>query len=409
MKIRNINIYSGMPECSLKMVDSSFKSIGNSEFLKISLRIFISLGICLSISMSAHAGDINPPNAPDANSMFTIENVYQRLIDGTPGNMHTGFANPTAGPGSTMHSINQIMEKLPAKDDANGANPEHVMAGKTYWGLTTGKWGKQTGTMVTQTLNAASANVPAGYYAATTLDAVDEDLISANIKAGVTIFGVEGNSNVLDTSICDVATATVKYGKIALANGKKIIGGLAGGTYCDPAKTYSPGGRWCDNGDGTITDTTTGLIWLKDWGHYPNGDSTLGTYYQRSVSVSNLTIGGVDPGTWRLPTRQEFKDICTKGIERVTIGGGESLFTNVPTTYEHNRYPSADKDVRLWCCGPVDQVSGYEPDCNTWNLTDQNSDYLSTSVVNRAGTNPPEWLLNTYWAIGVAVMSPRHP
>ena len=38
--------------------------------------------------------------------------------------------------------------------------------------------------------------------------------------------------------------------------------------------TVSAGGRWCDQGDGTVKDMTTGLVWLKkaDWG----GAKTLG-------------------------------------------------------------------------------------------------------------------------------------
>jgi hypothetical protein len=34
------------------------------------------------------------------------------------------------------------------------------------------------------------------------------------------------------------------------------------GTTC--SGTLSSGGRWCDNGNGTVTDMTTGLIWLKN-------------------------------------------------------------------------------------------------------------------------------------------------
>ena len=32
--------------------------------------------------------------------------------------------------------------------------------------------------------------------------------------------------------------------------------------------TLSVGGRWCDQGDGTVKDMTTGLVWLKNagWG-----------------------------------------------------------------------------------------------------------------------------------------------
>jgi hypothetical protein len=360
--------------------------------------LVLTFGIASLLLSPVYAGDINPPNGPDANAMFNLENVYQRLIDGTPGNMHTGFANPTAGPGSTMHSINQIMEKLPAKDDANGANPEHVMAGKTYWGLTTGKWGKQTGTMVIQSLNAASANVPAGYYAATTLDAVDEDLISANIKAGVTIFGVEGKTEVVDTSSGDAVAANVSMGKKAWVDGVEVTGRLAGGRYCDPAKTYSPLGRWCDNGDGTVTDTTTGLIWLKDWsknfGSYdPRTPLGRRTYYRSTIAVSNYTIAVEAPGTWRLPTRQEFKDICLKGVERVGIGTTGHLFINIPSSNTEANVPYEYTYVYYWCCGPVDKVSGYDPDCNVWDLTHQKSCYQACASQ----------------CFAVPVMGPLHP
>ena len=44
----------------------------------------------------------------------------------------------------------------------------------------------------TKTLNPANENVLAGYYAATTLSAVDADLAVGNIRGGVTIFGFLG-------------------------------------------------------------------------------------------------------------------------------------------------------------------------------------------------------------------------
>ncbi|MBA7494201.1 hypothetical protein ES702_04774 [subsurface metagenome] len=43
-----------------------------------------------------------------------------------------------------------------------------------------------------QTLSPDSETVPAGYYEATTLSAVDADLAAANIKNGITIFGIVG-------------------------------------------------------------------------------------------------------------------------------------------------------------------------------------------------------------------------
>jgi hypothetical protein len=53
--------------------------------------------------------------------------------------------------------------------------------------------GVKTGTG-TKTLSAANETVAAGYYAATTLSAVDADLAVGNISAGVTIFGFAGEA-----------------------------------------------------------------------------------------------------------------------------------------------------------------------------------------------------------------------
>lgn len=54
----------------------------------------------------------------------------------------------------------------------------------------------------------------------------DANLVSANIKNGVTIFGVSGNTNVVDTTeAASAATAEdITEGKIAFVNGQKITG-----------------------------------------------------------------------------------------------------------------------------------------------------------------------------------------
>ena len=54
----------------------------------------------------------------------------------------------------------------------------------------------------------------------------DANLVSTNIKNGVTIFGVSGNANVVDTTeASNAATAEdITAGKIAFVNGQKITG-----------------------------------------------------------------------------------------------------------------------------------------------------------------------------------------
>lgn len=100
--------------------------------------------------------------------------------------------------------------------------------------------------------------------------------------------------------------------------------------------------RWCDNGDGTITDRTTGLVWLKkaDWGAaYPFWADSIEKInaQDRASSLAAGTIGadlsdGSIEGDWHLPTLSELKSL-TIGDDAVTTWDPQ-VFTNVePTPY----------------------------------------------------------------------------
>ncbi|MBU2574619.1 MAG: hypothetical protein KKH28_11140, partial [Elusimicrobia bacterium] len=87
-------------------------------------------------------------------------------------------------------------------DDNNAADataaPSEVLAGRTFYS----GGAARTGTMATQTLDPANDTVLAGYYAATTLSAVDADLAAGNIAVSTTIFGKAGayiGNNLPDT------------------------------------------------------------------------------------------------------------------------------------------------------------------------------------------------------------------
>ncbi|MBF0475444.1 MAG: DUF1566 domain-containing protein [Deltaproteobacteria bacterium] len=78
----------------------------------------------------------------------------------------------------------------------------------------------------------------------------------------------------------------------------------------------SPLGRWCDNNNGTVTDMSNGLVWLKDagWGgRYPFWTNTkTGTSAaDRAAQVQNgnpaSLSDGSQEGAWRLPTLVELK------------------------------------------------------------------------------------------------------
>lgn len=67
----------------------------------------------------------------------------------------------------------------------------------------------------------------AGIYDNTISIAGDADLVTANIKAGVNLFGVLGSPTVVDTSTGDAVAANILSGKKAYVNGALVTGNIA--------------------------------------------------------------------------------------------------------------------------------------------------------------------------------------
>ncbi|NVN90120.1 MAG: DUF1566 domain-containing protein [Desulfuromonadales bacterium] len=189
----------------------------------------------LCLAWNADAGTLDAPGPPTsgASAMYTSSDLYNRLTSGTAGTKRSGpFVEPATAPGPTGHTIDEIMAVLPQADNANGATAVNVIAGKTFWGLRTdGTWGLKTGTLPLQSLNPVSTSVPAGYYAASSLNAVDSDLVSANIKSGVTILGVSGKPEVVDTTEAAYPAVSnqILAGRKAFVNGAAVTGTITPG------------------------------------------------------------------------------------------------------------------------------------------------------------------------------------
>ncbi len=112
-------------------------------------RIILAMIAAAALWGLATAGNLEPGGEPDepASAMFTLEDIYNRLFDGTPGEKRTdGFVEPTNGPGSTGHTLDEIMALIPERDGTNGALPSEVADGKTFWSVDENNWGPQTGT-----------------------------------------------------------------------------------------------------------------------------------------------------------------------------------------------------------------------------------------------------------------------
>ena len=233
--------------------------------------IGIVVGVLLASVVVVVAGNIDSPAGPteSAAQMYTLEQIYNRLNSGTATDKQTTFQEPASAPGSTMHTLDEIMAKAPAADNTDGAGLRDVQAGKTYWGLTSGNWGLQTGK-----------------------------------GTGVPMTGQTGCWN-SDWSSIDCA-GTGQDGEYQLGN----------------LPAVGPGQlrRFTDNGDGTVTDNLTRLVWLKNANCAPEPevwDTALSYANALHDGCTNCfgTSGdcglsdGSSAGDWRLPNVNELHSL----------------------------------------------------------------------------------------------------
>jgi hypothetical protein len=82
-------------------------------------------------------------------------------------------------------------------------------------------------------------------------------------------------------------------------------------SHADPPQG-SYGTRFTDNGNGTVTDGQTGLIWLKDWGCGGQVDWVEGIAWASALADGQCGLtDGSSAGDWRLPTVDEWADDTT--------------------------------------------------------------------------------------------------
>jgi len=212
------------------------------------------------------------------------------------GQTYGGSLVPTAAPGSTMHTVEEIYQQV-ATIESNLAN---------------------------QALSPATAVVAAGRYAATNLTQVDADLVTGNIKSGVEIFGVTGTRPVGPVPKTGQTTsyATGDDGDL------------------EPGVTW-PGTRFTES-NGTVTDHLTGLIWLKN-ANVPSATRTWATALtdvaqlntdgtMNGNSAGDTSNGGSHQTDWRLPTVQELQSLIDYGQYSPALPTGHP-FTGVQSSY----------------------------------------------------------------------------
>jgi len=93
-------------------------------------------------------------------------------------------------------------------------------------------------------------------------------------------------------------------------------------------------GRFTINGNGTVTDNLTGIIWLKNancWGQLTWSQAL--TYANGLMNGECGLTDGSSPGGWRLPNVKEMTSLIDYDYYDRAMWGWAGFFTNVQSSY----------------------------------------------------------------------------
>lgn len=147
-----------------------------------------------------------------------------------------------------------------------------------------------TGILASPTLSPATVVFSSGNYSAN-LAVVDTDLNTANLASGTNIFGVMGNSTVVNTSVATATAAGLKSGKTAFVQGSQITGTL-------PNQTLSSTSPVVAAGFYSATDLTTVSANLVSSNVISGGNifGVMGNAYVVNTASANATANDILSG-----------------------------------------------------------------------------------------------------------------
>lgn len=147
--------------------------------------------------------------------------------------------------------------------------------------------------------------------------------------------------SLLTPILLGIATSLITPGGPAFASITLTLQPHAEGPCVDKTK------RYVDCGNGTVTDTLTGLIWLKEANCFSSMDWEAAKKAAAGLRKGECMLtDGSSPGDWRLPTRAEWEATMKNALELQCTGptltndagtgciaAGPSSFTGVESDY----------------------------------------------------------------------------
>lgn len=183
-----------------------------------------------------------------------------------------------------------VTGKSSVVDTADGsANPDQMLTGSNAYV----NGSKVVGTMpnngaLTITPGATAKTIPLGFHNGSGTVTGDSNLISANIKAGKTIFGVTGSTNVVDTADANLDPAYLLSGYSGYDDGVKKAG-----TLTNLGSSQTAHDTWTD-GNGTLVFRvpSIGAFTSNVNGYKPEVNKYDGNFIASNI-VSGKNIFGV--------------------------------------------------------------------------------------------------------------------
>ncbi|MDX1959455.1 MAG: DUF1566 domain-containing protein, partial [Leptospiraceae bacterium] len=199
-------------------------------------------------------------------------------------------------------------------------------------------------------------------------------LAGATIKCGTFVNGTLSGS---------IQSYTYSYSPFKSGQTTSYATGDDGATQNGVARSYT------DNGNGTVTDNSTGLLWQK-CSRGQNNDSTCsGTatttnWTDAGNYCSSLSLGGK---TWKLPTSMEFETLPSYGVYNPSIN--TTFFPNTSGNYYWSSTTFTPNTSKAWGVyfglgdvGNIDKTSNNYVRC----ISSSNSNRLSIYIDNSDGT-----------------------
>ena len=265
------------------------------------------LDACIFTAEDALGGGTLPSDVVTCNGDLTTCGGSLGSCTGSLGTCSGNLSTCNSDLSSTNADLTSCTGDL-ATANAGTAVVGDVLGGKTF--ASTAGLGA-TGTMpnngaVTLTPTASDQAIAAGYHDGAGKCAGDADLVAGNIKDGVNLFGLAGTLSAGGLRKTGQTTCHGTGGSGIPCAGSGHDGELQKGLV----RTFT------DNGDGTVTDNLTGLMWEKqsDDGSIHDKDNiyTWDTTFASKVATLNSTVFA-GHNDWRVPNVVELQSLVNYG------------------------------------------------------------------------------------------------